>query len=133
MKLANKTRIFAAAALVGLIAAPSVALAKKSPELRLAERLEGRVAGEPVRCIDTNRIQSSTIYNGTAIVFDVGNTLYVNRPESGARSLRSNDVMVTHPTMNRLCNIDTVQMRDQSGFFSGSVFLGDFVPYKKAS
>ncbi|RVQ67194.1 hypothetical protein EKN06_08160 [Croceicoccus ponticola] len=125
--------MIAAAALVGLVAAPAMAAAKKDPEVRLAERLEGRVAGEPVRCIDTSRIRSSTIYDRTAIVFEAGSTLYVNRPDNGARALRRSDIMVTRPTINRLCNIDTVEMRDQSGFYSGSVFLGDFVPYKKAS
>ncbi|HEX2793901.1 MAG TPA: hypothetical protein VHN58_05670 [Croceicoccus sp.] len=133
MKLSRTTRFLAAAtALVGVAAAPSVAMAKKDPETRLAERLEGRVAGEPVRCITNNTIRSSRIYDRTAIVFEVGNTLYVNRPDNGASALRSNDVMVTKPTTNQLCNIDTVQMRDSSGFYTGSVFLGDFVPYKKA-
>ncbi|WP_066554331.1 hypothetical protein [Croceicoccus bisphenolivorans] len=124
--------MLAAAALVGLLSAPAMAAAKKDPETRLAEKLEGRVAGEPVDCIDTHRVRSSTIYDKTAIVFEAGSTIYVNRPDSGAMSLSRNDIMVTKPTMNRLCSIDTVQMMDSTGFWRGSVFLGDFVPYKKA-
>lgn len=131
MKNTSKTRLIAAAALVGLLGAPAMAAAKKSPEERLAEKLEGRVAGEPVKCIDLNRIQSSTIYDGTAIVYDTGRTLYVNRPDNGANSLRKYDVMVTKTNLNRLCSVDTVQMHDTSGFWSGSVFLGEFVPYTK--
>ncbi|AKM09164.1 hypothetical protein [Croceicoccus naphthovorans] len=125
-------KILVAAAMAALIASPAAA-AKKDPETRLAEKLEGRVAGDPVKCIDLNRVRSSTIYEDTAIVFDMGSTLYVNRPENGTRSLDRNDIMVMTPFNHRLCDIDTVQMHDSSGFWSGVVFLGDFVPYKKAS
>lgn len=127
------TRMLGAAALAAMLAAPATAAPRKDPETRLAERLEGRVAGEPVDCIDLHRVRASTIYDRTAIVFESGSTIYVNRPEAGNNSLRRYDIMVTRPTMNRLCSIDTVEMRDTSGFYSGSVFLGDFVPYRKAS
>jgi len=125
-------KLIAAAALAGLIATPAMA-AKKDPETRLAERLEGRVAGEPVDCIWLSRVQSSQVYDKTAIVFDAGSTLYVNRPKNGEESLRRQDIMVTKPFNNQLCSIDTVQMHDSSGFWSGVVFLGDFVPYTKAA
>ena len=123
--------MLAAAAIAGLLATPAIA-AKKDAETRLAERLEGYVAGEPVDCIDTHRVRSSTIYENTAIVFDAGSTLYVNRPENGARSLDRSDIMVTRNYTTQLCDIDTVQMHDTSGFWTGSVFLGKFVPYKRA-
>ncbi|GGD48610.1 hypothetical protein [Croceicoccus pelagius] len=123
-------KIIAAAAMAGMLATPAMA-AKKDPETRLAEKLEGRVAGEPVRCIDMSRVSSSTIYDKTAIVFDAGSTLYVNRPDSGENSLRRNDIMVTKTFSHQLCSVDTVEMRDSSGFWSGVVFLGEFVPYKK--
>lgn len=132
MKPTAMTRMFAAAALVGMLAAPAIAAPREKSEIRLAERLEGRVAGEPVNCIDLHRVRSSTIYDRTAIVFESGSTIYVNRPDAGNSSLRRDDIMVTKPTMHRLCNVDTVEMRDSSGFYSGSVFLGDFVPYRKA-
>ena len=46
--------------------------------------------------------------------------------------LDSWDVMVLKPFDHELCRIDTVQMLDGgSHFFKGSVFLGDFVPYKR--
>jgi hypothetical protein len=101
-------------------------------ERELARALEGRVAGEPVGCIDLHRVRSSRIINRTAIVYDAGGTLYVNRPRSGARSLKDWDVMVTRPFGSRLCRVDTVQMVSPgSHMLSGLVFLGDFVPYKR--
>ena len=101
-------------------------------ERELARSLEGRVAGEPVDCIDLHRIRSSRIINRTAILYDAGGTLYVNRPRSGAESLKDWDIMVTQPFGSRLCRVDTVQMVSPgSHMLSGLVFLGDFVPYKR--
>ena len=125
-------RIIAAAAIAGLLSAPAMAAPRKDPETRLAERLEGRVAGEPVKCIDLTRVRDSTIYDGIAIVFDAGSTIYVNRPENGGKSMRSDDIMVTRTTNSRLCDVDVVQMHDTGGFWNGVVFLGEFVPYTKA-
>lgn len=117
-----------------LATAPAQAAAPKlDGEAKLAKALEGRVAGDPVRCIDLNRIRSSRIYEGQAIVYDAGSTLYVNRPRSGADSLDQWDTLVTRLHSNRLCSIDTVQLYDTSSrMLTGIVFLGDFVPYRKA-
>ncbi|WP_299308503.1 hypothetical protein [uncultured Croceicoccus sp.] len=100
-------------------------------EAKLAEKLEGRVAGEPVRCIPNYRNQRTTIYDETAIVWEVGSRLYVNRPESGLEALDDNDIMVTDTVLNQLCSVDTIRMVDQTGFMRGVVFLGEFVPYER--
>jgi len=101
-------------------------------EAELARRLAGRVAGDPVQCIDLHRVRSSQIINDTAIVWDAGGVLYVNRPDNGADSLNRNDTMVLRLPTNQLCNVDTIQMVDRvSGTLTGIVFLGDFVPYRR--
>ena len=101
-------------------------------EAALARRLAGRVAGDPVQCIDLHRVRSSQIIDDTAIVYDAGSVLYVNRPDSGADSLNDNDTMVTRLYTTQLCNTDTVQMVDRvSGAMTGIIFLGDFVPYRR--
>lgn len=111
--------------------APANAKEQSRGETRLAKALEGRTAGEPVRCLSLNQIQDTTIYDGTAIVYRVGKTLYVNRPDSGAQALNRHDVMVTETHIGQLCSIDTVKMVDTTGFMRGVVFLGEFVPYTK--
>jgi hypothetical protein len=101
-------------------------------EAELARALAGRVADAPVDCIDLHRIRSSRVISGTAIIYDAGNVLYVNRPENGAEELNQWDTMVTRTPSTRLCSIDTVTMIDPgSRSFSGVVFLGDFVPYRR--
>jgi hypothetical protein len=119
--------------LVGTLMLGGVAQAKQQdPEAQLAQALRDRVAGEPVQCIDLHRIHSSRIIDGTAILYDAGSVIYVNRPANGAEELTQWDTMVTRTSTSQLCNVDTVTMIDQgSQSFSGVVFLGDFVPYRR--
>ncbi len=127
------TLIAAAAAACAALSAPSaVAKEKKSGEDRLAEMLEGRVAGEPQRCIadfaGRTRLQ---VIDGTALVYGRGNTIYVNRTRHPDR-IDDDDVLVTRRFGSQLCRLDLVTTVDRfSGFYSGNVFLTDFVPYTK--
>lgn len=102
-------------------------------EAELARALQGRVAGEPVDCIDLFRVRNSRIINDTAILYDAGSVIYVNRPRNGAEQLDRGDTMVNRLYgSNRLCSIDTVTMIEPvSGTFTGVVFLGEFVPYRR--
>ena len=101
-------------------------------EAELARALQGRVAGEPVDCIDLHRVRNSRIINDTAIVYDAGSVIYVQRPTAGADSLSDWDTMVNYPFGGRLCSIDTVRMVDpHSGMLRGIVFLDEFVPYRR--
>ena len=114
-------------------AAPAAAVGPRlSPEAELAREIEGRVAGEPVDCVNLSRITSSRIISRTAIIYDAGSTIYVNRPRGGAESLDHWDTLVTRPFGGRLCSVDPVQLYDTGARMqTGVVFLGDFVPYRK--
>jgi len=115
-------------------AAPGIAADRPSPDQQLAHALEGRVAGDPVDCVNLPQVRSTQIIPGTAIIYDSGGTLYVNRPRSGAESLNQWDTMVTRLNTSRLCSIDTVEMVDRgSHMLSGIVFLGEFVPYRRTA
>lgn len=116
-----------------IAAAPASAKEKLSPEARLDKMLEGRVAGEPQNCISLSSARSSTIIEGTAIVYRAGSTLWVNRPKGGADSLDDDDILVTKTIGSQLCSIDAVQLVDRtSHMYSGFVSLGEFVPYRRA-
>ena len=115
-----------------LLGGAAIAATPVDREAQLAEALDGRVAGEPVDCIDLHRIRNTRIINDTAILYDAGRTIYVNRPRAGADSLDRWDTIVTRLHSPRLCSIDTVQMIDpNSRILSGIVFLGEFVPYRR--
>lgn len=126
---------FAAAALAAL-ALPGAAMAEEKSypkgEAELAKMLEGRVAGEPVRCVSTSSLGQSTVIDKTAIVYRVGSKLYVNRPRGGADQLSDDEILVTKVYGSQLCNIDKIDLVDRtSQMWSGFVVLGDFVPYTK--
>jgi hypothetical protein len=133
--MANKARklgLALAAGVMVLAGGAADAKPKLTGEQQLAKLLEGRVAGEPVDCIHTPMISSTRVIDKTAIVYDMGSTLYVQRPRSGAESLDDDDVLVTKLTGAQLCSIDTIQLRDRTGgFWRGFVGLDKFVPYKK--
>lgn len=122
-----------------LLAAPSLAgeAAATPPdrtsagESELARMLDGRIAGEPVRCLNRSHRASLTVVDRTALVFRHGNTLYVNRPKS-ARALSDWDIPVFRRFGSSLCALDQVEMRDRSGIMAGPiVLLGEFIPYTK--
>jgi hypothetical protein len=101
-------------------------------EAELARALEGRVAGDPVDCIDLHRVHGTRIIADTAIIYDAGGTLYVNRPRAGASSLNHWDALLTRLPTNQLCSVDAVQMINPSTrTMTGIVMLGDFVPYRR--
>jgi hypothetical protein len=102
-------------------------------EQKLAKLLEGRVAEKPVSCIPLHRTSDQQVIDKTAIVYDRGNVIYVNRP-SNADSLDSDDVMVTKIHGSQLCRLDVVRTHDRSSFFyTGFVGLEDFVPYRRVA
>jgi hypothetical protein len=117
-----------------LLAAGSAPAAPRlDPETRMARALEGRVAGEPVNCISLRNIRSSQIIDDTAILYDAGGTIYVNRPRAGRESLDRDDILVTKTFSSQLCSIDVVHLYDSTSRFQrGFVSLGDFVPYRRA-
>jgi hypothetical protein len=123
-----------ALAALACAALPAAASAKRpSPESELARVTEGRVEGEPTTCINNLRFTSTRIIDGTAIVYESGNTVWVNRPRGGARGLDRWDVLVTRQYSNQLCSGDVVRLYDTSAQMeTGAVFLGEFVPYRRA-
>lgn len=126
-------KIIAAMAVGALALSGGAAVAKerKTGEEKLAEMLEGRVAGEPVNCISTLRSSSNmTVIDNTALVYKSGRTIYVNRT-AHPRNLDWNDVLVIQRfSGSELCRLDRVTTVDRSsGFFTGVVFLTDFIPY----
>lgn len=106
--------------------------ARPAPEARIAKALEGRIAGKPVNCIPQYRIQSSEIFERTAILYKAGSTWYLNRPVSGGNFLSRDDVLLTDTHSSDLCSVDIVRLLDSGSHFpSGSLGLGQFVPYTK--
>ena len=121
-----------AAAAITLVASPASA-ERKSGEEKLAELIDGRVAAEPQSCINTFNSRPLTVIDDTAIVYRSGDTVYVNRTRA-PQTLDNDDVLVIRKfgSGSRLCRLDQVSTRDRfNGFYTGNIFLTDFVPYRR--
>ncbi|MGB3710213.1 MAG: hypothetical protein WA985_00835 [Erythrobacter sp.] len=101
-------------------------------EERLAEMLEGRVAGEPQNCIRQLPTERMTTIDGTAYVYGRGNTIYVQRTRN-PEDIDRRDALVTRRfSGSQICRQDIVTKVDPVlGFFTGAVFFEDFVPYTR--
>ncbi|WP_324073674.1 MAG: hypothetical protein RSE14_11155 [Erythrobacter sp.] len=129
-----------AAALACAIALPAAAQDDTKPaspaqtkgEARLAKMLEGRVAGEPVRCIRDQRNVPMQTIDKTAYVYGRGNTIWVQRT-ANPDNIDSNDALVTiRFGASELCKLDQMNTVDRVlGFMTGVVFFEDFVPYTR--
>jgi hypothetical protein len=117
-------------AIATCVAAPAYAY-KDDPAAELAKLTNGRIAGNPQRCIDLPQVYNTQVIDKTTIAYRIGSTYYVNKLRSGAEALNSNDVMVTKTFGSQLCEMDTVDMVDRyGGGRRGFAILGPFIPYK---
>jgi hypothetical protein len=125
-------RMLIAATLASMAIAPMASAASNSGETALTRLVAGREAGRPVDCLTLRNVRSSRILDRTAILFESGGTLYLNRPSAGAELLAADKAIVTKSIVGQICSGEAVQLFDAaSGVQSGSVFLGKFVPYRK--
>jgi hypothetical protein len=100
-------------------------------EAKLAKMLEGRTAGEPLSCIPGFAANRLEIIEGVALVYTLGDTLYVAKPTQPDQ-LRRDDVLVVQRYTGQLCHTDVIRTVDRmGGFQTGVLFMEKFVPYKK--
>lgn len=98
-------------------------------EARLAEMLEGRVAGEPQSCISAFRGNRVKVIEKVGLVYESGDTIYVARV-SNPNMLDRHEIPVIERFGSQLCRTDVIRTIDRnSGFITGALFLENFVPF----
>jgi len=129
-----KTFAIALATTLALLAAPATAGKQRlTGEEKLAKILEGRVAGEPERCLPMSATNDLKIVDKTALVYGRGKTVWVNRP-SNADSLDDDDILVRRSHTAQVCSLDMVKLVERSSLMQvGTVGLTEFVPYRKVA
>jgi hypothetical protein len=119
-----------ALALTGATAASAETRAEKN-EAMLAKMLEGRTAGEPVKCISALNSNRIRVIDHVGIVYDAGHTIYVART-TNPDQLDHWEVPVIERFGSQLCTNDIMRTVDRgSGHITGALFLDDFVPYTR--
>lgn len=102
-------------------------------EEAFAQLTEGRVAGEPRSCVTTANHNRVRIIEHVGVAYETGDTIWIALAHNPQR-LDDFDVPVFQRFGSQLCKFDRITMVDRfSGFFSGVLFLNDFVPYKKVA
>lgn len=130
--------VIAATAALALLAGPAVADEPQQGgitlgEAKLAKILDGRVPGEPQRCIRTFGSRNLQQIDDTALVYKDGKTIWVNRTRTPSQIDDDDILVIERYDGSSLCRTDHITLVDRlSGFFSGVIFLDDFVPYRKA-
>lgn len=124
----------ATAALPALAAEQSGSASKGEAEL--AKLLEGREAGDPVRCIRTiGGGQPMRTIEGTAYVFGQGDVLYVQRttrPQDISRRFALSIRRLGTTSGVEICRTDVFETFDRGlGVPRASVQFEDFVPYTR--
>ncbi len=105
-------------------------------EARLAQRLAGTVAGEPVNCLPRYRSNDMEVIDGDTILFHDGRTTY-RQDTSGScypQGSQSGYALVTRNVggSGRLCDGDIARAVDRaSGLFAGSCSFNRFIPYRR--
>ncbi|MEO0642587.1 MAG: hypothetical protein AAFY47_04110 [Pseudomonadota bacterium] len=102
-------------------------------EKRLAKLLEGRVAGEPTRCIRTVPSEPTQTIDGAAYVFGRGSTIYVQRTTRPERINDRESLFIRRfGGGSQLCRQEVVRTFDPvTRIFGGGVIFVDFVPYTR--
>lgn len=102
----------------------------------LDKQLAGKVAGEPVNCLNSNSRNYQTIRVSDDILLyrASGNLVYRNTLRGSCPGLaRDNDVMVIRSYGTGTCKGDFFHLADRtSGIRGPTCVFGEFVPYRKA-
>lgn len=120
------------ATLLALSGCAATASQNTEGETKLASLIEGRIAGEPVRCISGVRSNQVRVIDGVGIVYDAGETIYVARATNPRELGRTDALVLDRLSTGRLCTDDVRFTIDRNqGNVTGPVFLSDFVPYHR--
>jgi hypothetical protein len=89
------------------------------------------IAGEPVNCITTSRIQNTIVHDDYTIDFDMlGDEVYRNTLPSRCPQLGFEERFAHASPTGQLCRVDTVTVLLGDGQRGVSCGLGQFVPIR---
>lgn len=100
----------------------------------LDRRLEGRIAGEPQRCISSDRARDMAVIDSNTVLFrESGRRIWRTAMQGGCSGLGSvGRALVTTRSSGQLCRGDIGRLVDTSTrMMVGTCSFGDFIPYTR--
>ncbi len=107
------------------------ALAANDGEAKLQRALAGKVAGQPLRCIQPDLSAQPVIYDGVGILYHRGRTTYVGRLQGACPALREDRTIIVRGQGGLLCRNDPVRIHEATGADFGFCAFSGFTPYTK--
>jgi hypothetical protein len=101
---------------------------------KLADALEGRVAGPPQRCISNFPTTEVRVIDDWTILYQDGSTIYVQNPPGGCRGIASGTrtLVARQVGTSQMCEGDINEAVDlRSGVGGAPCVFGPFIPYTK--
>ena len=87
--------------------------------------------GEPVNCVQTNRIRDTRVHDDYTIDFEMTDrTIYRNTLPGRCSGLGFEERFAHRTTTGRLCNTDTITVLRSGGIDGPTCGLGMFVPVR---
>ncbi|AKH42692.1 hypothetical protein FHS61_000462 [Altererythrobacter atlanticus] len=119
-----------------LIAASAIPLAACSAQMDEERGVTApavKVVGEPVNCIQTNRIRNTNVHDNQTIDFEMsGGKLYRNTLPRSCPSLGFEKRFSYKTSTGQLCSTDIIYVLDTNGQQGAGCGLGQFVPVELA-
>ena len=126
--------LLTAAILAGCAAAPppGPVVLDARQQARMAQLLDGKVAGQPQSCLPSWRTHNMVAIDDSTLIFQESpGRVWVQKPKNPCNMVGMGPyALVTRDSIGQLCNGDIAQVVDtMSGTNVGSCVMGDFVPY----
>jgi hypothetical protein len=104
----------------------------RAAESELAQALAGRSPGEARNCVPIQSGRALRTIDAQTLLYDSGDTIWVNRLEGRCPGLRPSDPLIVEPTGSQYCRGDRIRSLDPVSRIPGPVcILSDFVPYRR--
>ena len=101
-------------------------------EAAAIRQLEGRIAGEPQRCVPIEQARSLTIVERGTMLYSSGRTIWLVRLRDACPSLSRFDTLVVEPMGSQYCRGDQVRSIDPGSTIPGPIcVIESFVPYTR--
>lgn len=126
--------ILAAAAALAGCASMSQEAPSERAQARLAEALDGRVAGKAVDCVASTRLDGPDIIDSRTILYrESGRRIWRNDLPDACPFLRPDRIMIIELHGSDMCRNDLFSVIDRGGATIpiGKCRLGQFTPYER--